>query len=167
MGERYREYLKILKKDRYRVCFSCIIIKAVKISDHQNLFKGVLTVEHITIIESKNHVGEEVEIGAWVANKRSSGKIAFLQLRDGSGFFQGIVVKSEVEEEVFQLAKSLNQETSILLTGVIQEDARSKFGYEIAVKSIKVIGESHDYPIYEEEIEILSLSSEYLCFHII
>ncbi|AEB29735.1 asparagine--tRNA ligase [Carnobacterium sp. 17-4] len=107
--------------------------------------------EHITIIESKNHVGEEVEIGAWVANKRSSGKIAFLQLRDGSGFFQGIVVKSEVEEEVFQLAKSLNQETSILLTGVIQEDARSKFGYEIAVKSIKVIGESHDYPITPKE----------------
>ena len=107
--------------------------------------------EHITIIESKNHVGEEVKIGAWIANKRSSGKIAFLQLRDGSGFFQGIVVKSEVEEEVFQLAKSLNQETSILLTGIIQEDSRSKFGYEIAVKSIKVIGESHDYPITPKE----------------
>lgn len=106
---------------------------------------------HITIVESKNHVGEEVEIGAWVANKRSSGKIAFLQLRDGSGFFQGIVVKSEVEEEVFQLAKSLNQETSILLTGVIQEDSRSKFGYEIVVKAIKVIGESHDYPITPKE----------------
>jgi len=108
-------------------------------------------VNHITIVESKNHVGEEVEIGAWVANKRSSGKIAFLQLRDGSGFFQGIVVKSEVEEEVFQLAKSLNQETSILLTGVIQEDSRSKFGYEIVVKAIKVIGESHDYPITPKE----------------
>lgn len=106
---------------------------------------------HITIVESKNHVGEEVEIGAWVANKRSSGKIAFLQLRDGSGFFQGIVVKSEVEEEVFQLAKSLNQETAILLTGVIQEDSRSKFGYEIVVKAIKVIGESHDYPITPKE----------------
>ena len=107
--------------------------------------------KQITIVESKNHVGEEVEIGAWVANKRSSGKIAFLQLRDGSGFFQGIVVKSEVEEEVFQLAKSLNQETSILLTGIIQEDSRSKFGYEIAVKSIKVIGESHEYPITPKE----------------
>lgn len=107
--------------------------------------------KQITIVESKNHVGEEVEIGAWVANKRSSGKIAFLQLRDGSGFFQGIVVKSEVEEEVFQLAKSLNQETSISLTGIIQEDSRSKFGYEIAVKSIKVIGESQDYPITPKE----------------
>ncbi|WP_414838432.1 asparagine--tRNA ligase [Carnobacterium sp. TMP28] len=105
----------------------------------------------ISIIESKDYVGKEVTIGAWVANKRSSGKIAFLQLRDGSAFFQGIVVKSEVEEEVFQLAKGLNQETSISITGTIQEDSRSKFGYEIVVKTIEVIGESHDYPITPKE----------------
>lgn len=107
--------------------------------------------KHISIIESKDHVGEEVTIGAWVANKRSSGKIAFLQLRDGSAFFQGVVVKSEVDEEVFQLAKGLAQETAIEITGVIQEDSRSKFGYEISVKEIKVIGESHDYPITPKE----------------
>lgn len=105
----------------------------------------------ISIIESKDNVGNEVTIGAWVANKRSSGKIAFLQLRDGSAFFQGIVVKSEVGEEVFQLAKGLNQETSITITGIIQEDSRSKFGYEIVVKDIRVIGESHDYPITPKE----------------
>lgn len=109
------------------------------------------TVKKISIIESKDYVGKEVTIGAWVANKRSSGKIAFLQLRDGSAFFQGIVVKSEVEEEVFQLAKGLNQETSISITGTIQEDSRSKFGYEIVVKTIEVIGESHDYPITPKE----------------
>lgn len=107
--------------------------------------------KHISIKESKHHVGEEVTIGAWVANKRSSGKIAFLQLRDGSAFFQGIVVKSEVGEEVFQLAKGLAQETSILLTGTIQEDSRSKFGYEIVVKEIEITGESHDYPITPKE----------------
>ncbi|WP_034550022.1 asparagine--tRNA ligase [Carnobacterium funditum] len=105
----------------------------------------------ISIIESKDNVGKEVTIGAWVANKRSSGKIAFLQLRDGSAFFQGIVVKSEVGEDVFQLAKGLSQETSILITGDIQEDSRSKFGYEIVVKNIEVIGESHDYPITPKE----------------
>lgn len=105
----------------------------------------------ISIIESKDNVGNEVTIGAWVANKRSSGKIAFLQLRDGSAFFQGIVVKSEVGEEIFQLAKGLNQETSITITGIIQEDSRSKFGYEIVVKDIRVIGESHDYPITPKE----------------
>lgn len=113
--------------------------------------KGFGTVKKISIIDSKDYVGKEVTIGAWVANKRSSGKIAFLQLRDGSAFFQGIVVKSEVGEEIFQLAKGLNQETSILLTGTIQEDSRSKFGYEIVVHNIEVIGESQDYPITPKE----------------
>ena len=113
--------------------------------------KELKTVKKISIIESKDNVGKEVTIGAWVANKRSSGKITFLQLRDGSAFFQGIVVKSEVGEKIFQLAKGLNQETSISITGVIQEDSRSKFGYEIVVKDIKVIGESHDYPITPKE----------------
>ncbi|MEF9935929.1 asparagine--tRNA ligase [Carnobacterium sp.] len=107
--------------------------------------------KRITINEAKNYVGEEVEIGAWVANKRSSGKIAFLQLRDGTAFFQGIVVKSEVGDDVFQLAKGLNQETSIMVKGTIQEDSRSKFGYEIVVSGVEVIGESHDYPITPKE----------------
>jgi len=108
-------------------------------------------VEQIQIIDSKNHVGETVKIGAWVANKRSSGKIAFLQLRDGTAFFQGVVVKNEVGEEVFQLAKGLTQETSVWITGEIREDSRSKFGYEIGVQTIEVIGESHDYPITPKE----------------
>ena len=107
--------------------------------------------ETIQIIDSKNHVGETVKIGAWVANKRSSGKIAFLQLRDGTAYFQGVVVKSEVPEEVFQLAKNLHQETSIILTGEIREDSRSKFGYEIGIKTIEVVSESHDYPITPKE----------------
>ncbi|PLS38094.1 asparagine--tRNA ligase [Carnobacterium maltaromaticum] len=107
--------------------------------------------KRITINEAKNYVGEEVEIGSWVANKRSSGKIAFLQLRDGTAFFQGIVVKSEVGDDVFQLAKGLNQETSIMVKGTIQEDSRSKFGYEIVVSGVEVIGESHDYPITPKE----------------
>lgn len=55
--------------------------------------------EQIQIIDSKNHVGETVTIGAWVANKRSSGKIAFLQLRDGTAFFQGVVVKAKCRKK--------------------------------------------------------------------
>ena len=107
--------------------------------------------EQIQIIDAKDHVGEIVTIGAWVANKRSSGKIAFLQLRDGTAYFQGVVVKSEVPEEVFQMAKNLNQETAILVTGEIREDSRSKFGYEIGVQNVEIIGESHDYPITPKE----------------
>lgn len=112
---------------------------------------GETIVEQIQIIDSKNHVGETVKIGAWIANKRSSGKITFLQLRDGTAYFQGVVVKSEVPEAVFQLAKGLNQETSVWIIGEIREDDRSKFGYEIGVTGIEVIGESHDYPITPKE----------------
>ncbi|WP_416826710.1 asparagine--tRNA ligase [Ectobacillus polymachus] len=104
-----------------------------------------------TIEQVKNYVNQEVTIGAWLANKRSSGKIAFLQLRDGSGFIQGVVVKAEVGEEVFQKAKSLTQETSLYVTGIVHEDERSPFGYELAVTNIEVIHESKDYPITPKE----------------
>lgn len=107
--------------------------------------------QNIQIVEAKHHVGEVVKIGAWIANKRSSGKIAFLQLRDGTAYFQGIVVKSEVGEELFQTAKNLTQETSVLITGEIREDTRSQFGFEIGVQGIEIIGESHDYPITPKE----------------
>lgn len=104
-------------------------------------------VQQINIIDAKDHVDEKVKIGAWLTNKRSSGKIAFLQLRDGSAFFQGVVVKSQVSEEVFELAKEVKQEASMWITGVIHEDSRSKFGYEIEVEDIVVVGESEEYPI--------------------
>ncbi len=90
-----------------------------------------------TIAEVNKYIGQEVTIGCWLANKRSSGKIAFLQLRDGSGFIQGVVVKEEVDEEIFQQAKSLTQETSLYITGVVQEDSRSPFGYELLVKKME------------------------------
>ncbi|WP_167629035.1 asparagine--tRNA ligase [Listeria valentina] len=105
----------------------------------------------ITINQAKEYVNQEVTIGVWLANKRSSGKIAFLQMRDGTAFMQGVVVKAEVEEEIFQLAKSMTQETSFYVTGTIQEDTRSPFGYEMAVKGIQVISEAHDYPITPKE----------------
>lgn len=107
--------------------------------------------ERIRIADSKNYVNQEVEIAGWVANKRSSGKIAFLELRDGSAYFQGVVLKNEVGEELFELATHLTQETSIIITGTIQEDTRSHFGYEIHVNNIKVLGKSEDYPITPKE----------------
>ncbi|MCS6158091.1 asparagine--tRNA ligase [Lactiplantibacillus plantarum] len=108
-------------------------------------------VQQINIIDAKDHVDEKVKIGAWLTNKRSSGKIAFLELRDGSAFFQGVVVKSQVSEEVFELAKEVKQEASMWITGVIHEDSRSKFGYEIEVEDIVVVGESEEYPITPKE----------------
>ncbi|WP_437136991.1 asparagine--tRNA ligase [Bacillus safensis] len=104
-----------------------------------------------TINQVFKHVDQEVTIGAWIANKRSSGKIAFLQLRDGTGFIQGVVVKAEVEEEVFKLAKSVTQETSVYVTGKVTKDERSPLGFELQVKSIEVIHEATDYPITPKE----------------
>ncbi|EAG9431593.1 asparagine--tRNA ligase [Listeria monocytogenes] len=105
----------------------------------------------ITINQASEFVGKEVTIGAWLANKRSSGKIAFLQLRDGTGFMQGVVVKAEVGDDIFATAKALTQETSLFVTGIINEDTRSPFGYEMAVSGVEVISESHDYPITPKE----------------
>ncbi|MDL4840834.1 asparagine--tRNA ligase [Aquibacillus rhizosphaerae] len=104
-----------------------------------------------TIDQVPNYVGEEVTIGAWLANKRSSGKIAFLQLRDGTGFIQGVVVKAEVSEEIFQIAKNITQESSMYITGTVAEDSRSPFGFELQVKSVEVIQEAVDFPITPKE----------------
>ncbi|RSD26527.1 asparagine--tRNA ligase [Mesobacillus subterraneus] len=104
-----------------------------------------------TIAEVHKYEGKEVKIGAWLANKRSSGKIAFLQLRDGTGFIQGVVVKSEVAEEVFQLAKSVTQESSMYVTGTVTKDERSPIGFELQVNGIEVIQQATDYPITPKE----------------
>ncbi|WP_458354989.1 asparagine--tRNA ligase [Peribacillus frigoritolerans] len=101
----------------------------------------------ITIKDASKFVDQEVTIGGWLASKRSSGKIAFLQIRDGSGFIQGVVVKAEVGEDIFARAKSVSQESSLYVTGVIQKDERSPFGFELQVKDIEIIHESLDYPI--------------------
>ncbi|WP_422123394.1 asparagine--tRNA ligase [Planococcus sp. X10-3] len=105
----------------------------------------------ITIAEMAKYTGQTVKLGAWIANKRSSGKIAFLQLRDGSGFVQGVVVKAEVGDEIFAAAKALTQETSLYVTGEVKEDERSAFGYELQVTGIEVIHEAKDFPITPKE----------------
>lgn len=107
--------------------------------------------ETISILESKQHVNETVEINGWIANKRSSGKIAFLTLRDGSAYFQGIVLKATVGDEKFAEIKNLPQETAVRVVGEIHEDTRSKFGYEIEISELEVIGESGEYPITPKE----------------
>lgn len=105
----------------------------------------------ITIANVAKFEGIEVTIGAWLANKRSSGKIAFLQLRDGTGFMQAVVAKNEVDEDTFSLAKNLNQESSIYVTGTIVEDKRSPLGFEMHVTKMELIQEAIDYPITPKE----------------
>jgi len=105
----------------------------------------------IMIQDLPKHLGETVKLGAWLANKRSSGKIAFMQLRDGSGFVQGVVVKADVTEELFAKAKTMTQETSMYVIGEVTKDDRSTFGYELQVKDIEVLHEAVDFPITPKE----------------
>ncbi|MGO4494485.1 asparagine--tRNA ligase [Paenibacillus sp. 2RAB27] len=104
-----------------------------------------------TIGEVKHHVGESVTIGCWLNKKRSSGKIQFLQLRDGSGYIQGVVVKSEVSEEVWEAASKLTQESSLYITGNVKEDTRSKGGFELDVTGVEIIQITEEYPITPKE----------------
>lgn len=104
-----------------------------------------------TISQVGKYTDQEVVIGGWLANKRSSGKIAFLQLRDGTGFIQGVVVKAEVGEEVFSQAKNLTQESSLYVTGTVRSDERAPSGFELTVTGIEVIHEAVDYPITPKE----------------
>lgn len=74
----------------------------------------------VSIEQLKAHIGEQVTVQGWLAGSRSSGKIAFLQLRDGSGFVQGVIAKNDVPAETFELARSLTQESSIVVTGEVR-----------------------------------------------
>lgn len=104
----------------------------------------------ITINQAPQYAGQEVTIGGWLLQKRGSGKLQFLQLRDGTGFMQGVVVKAN-DEALFDIAKGLNQETSMYVTGMIKEDERSSFGYEMEVSGIEIIQSAEGYPITPKE----------------
>ncbi len=106
---------------------------------------------HVYIEEIAKHEGEEVTLKAWLHNRRSSGKIHFLIVRDGTGFIQAVMSKAAVGDDMFKAADHLSQETSLTVTGKVRADARAPSGYEIDVKSIQVVGESQDYPITPKE----------------
>jgi asparaginyl-tRNA synthetase len=106
---------------------------------------------HVYIEDIGRHEGEEVTIKGWLHNRRSSGKIHFLIVRDGTGFIQAVMSKAAVGDDTFKAADHLSQETSIVVTGVARADKRAPSGYEIDVKSFEVVGESHDYPITPKE----------------
>ncbi|MBB6690220.1 asparagine--tRNA ligase [Cohnella xylanilytica] len=97
------------------------------------------------------HAGKAVTIGCWLARKRSSGKIQFLQLRDGTGFIQGVLAKDEAAPDVWEAAGKLTQESSLYVTGVVREEPRSPSGFEIAVTGIDILQIAKDYPITPKE----------------
>jgi asparaginyl-tRNA synthetase len=106
---------------------------------------------HVYIEDIGKHEGETVTIRGWLHNRRSSGKIHFLTLRDGSGFIQAVMSKAAVGDDVFKAADHLSQETSLSVTGTARADKRAPSGYEIDVAILEVLGASHDYPITPKE----------------
>jgi asparaginyl-tRNA synthetase len=105
----------------------------------------------VQISELRAQVGTTVTLRGWVVTTRSSGKIAFVVIRDGSGVVQGVLSKKEVSETVWSAFATLTQETSVALTGVVREEPRSPGGYEMAVTGLEVLGPGNDYPITPKE----------------
>jgi asparaginyl-tRNA synthetase len=106
---------------------------------------------HTRISDLQRFDGEHVTIRGWLTGSRSSGKIAFLQLRDGSGFVQGVVSRADAGDETFERARALTQETAVEIAGTVRADPRAPSGVELAVDGVSVKGESRDYPITPKE----------------
>jgi len=111
-----------------------------------------MTSPYSRIAELPSHAGQSVRVRGWVTHVRSSGKVAFVVMRDGSGSLQAVLVKSAVSPETWERFGKLTQETSIEVEGEARPDARSPGGYELAVMELSIIGESPiDYPIQPKE----------------
>jgi asparaginyl-tRNA synthetase len=97
------------------------------------------------------NVGQEVRLEGWLYNRRSSGKLEFLQVRDGSGVVQCVASKADLPEEIFARCAAVTQESAILVTGLVREDKRAPSGVELTLTGLEVISPSHDYPITPKE----------------
>ncbi len=105
----------------------------------------------ITIDNVSQHENQSVELRGWIANKRSSGRIRFLQLRDGHGVIQCVVVADQVSGEAFDLADRIPYESSAIVRGEVRKDARSPIGFEIGLTDLELISEAQPYPISKKE----------------
>ena len=97
------------------------------------------------------HEGQNVTLRGWLHNRRSSGKIHFLTVRDGTGFIQAVMSKATVGEESFREADHLGQETAVELSGLVRADTRAPGGFEIDVSQLRLVSPSQDYPITPKE----------------
>jgi asparaginyl-tRNA synthetase len=103
------------------------------------------------IDKAADYVGQVQTINGWVYNSRSSGKVAFVLVRDGSGIMQCVVAKSDIDESTFEVVRHLTQESSISITGVIHAEERAPGGHEMHVQKVEVHQAAVDYPITPKE----------------
>ena len=105
----------------------------------------------VTVDNVSAYEGQTVELRGWVANRRSSGKIRFLMIRDGHGVIQCVVTPDQVSQDVFELVDKLPYESSVIVSGQVKRDPRSPVGYEIGMQDLKLISEAEPYPIAKKE----------------
>jgi len=105
----------------------------------------------VYIEDIARYVGQEVTVRGWLRTHRSSGKVQFLTVRDGTGDLQAVVSKGVVGEEQFAQSASLTQESSLILTGTVKADKRAQGGYELEVTRIEPIQIAEPYPIQPKE----------------
>src|SRR5258705_4848948 len=109
------------------------------------------TLPIVYINELRAHAGQPVELRGWVYNTRSGGKIRFLILRDGTGYLQCVAGANDISPEEFDLLGRIDQESSVIVTGVPREDKRSPGGVELTLKSLTLIGGAEGFPITPKE----------------
>ena len=107
--------------------------------------------ESIQVADIGRYEGREVVLRGWLYNKRSSGKLHFLQLRDGSGVVQCVVFKGDVESELFERCDHLPQESSLVVRGQVRREERAPIGYEVGVSDLEIVQEAGPYPITPKE----------------
>jgi asparaginyl-tRNA synthetase len=106
---------------------------------------------HVYIEDIGNYEAKEVTVKGWLYNKRSSGKIRFLIIRDGTGIVQSVITKDEVADPIFEIADKITSESSVILTGSVKKENRAPGGYEIIAKDLQIIQLTQEYPITPKE----------------
>ena len=105
----------------------------------------------VEIEDLGQHVGETVTVRGWVETTRSHGKVAFLEVRDGTGVVQGVVLKKAVEAATWEAHGALTQESTVALVGEVKADERAPGGYEIGVERLEILHLAEEYPIQPKE----------------
>jgi asparaginyl-tRNA synthetase len=109
------------------------------------------TLPIVYISDLRAHAGQTVELRGWVYNARSGGKIRFLILRDGTGYLQCVAGANDISPEEFELLGHIDQESSVIVTGIPREDKRAPGGVELTLKSVKLVGGAEGFPITPKE----------------
>ena len=112
---------------------------------------GMADAAQVRISGIADHEGREVTLRGWLHNRRSSGKIHFLTVRDGTGFLQAVMSRAAVGDDQFRAADHLGQETAVTVRGLVRADERAPGGFELDVRRLEPAGASHDYPITPKE----------------